>query len=309
MNADFHGVYAALLTPWDTNGCVDFAAHDQIVDFLLGAGVDGIVVGGGTGEYPHLDLTVRQDLINRTIRRVDGKVKILASIGTSSIHGTLKLGRCAIDAGSDAILLPMPHFFRYEQDDLKAFCERTCSILKAPCLLYNLPAFTNPLQVETAVELLDAEPHILGMKDSSGDRSSLQRLADARKERNFSLFVGDDGVVFDALAAGWDGVISGIACFVPELVRKLFQDFKAGDLHKARWAQDDLQKLIREILRLPVPWGVRVGLSTRGLPAGEFALPLSERRKRQVAALRSWILTWFDEVSEQLEWERPVRVG
>jgi 4-hydroxy-tetrahydrodipicolinate synthase len=308
MSPKLQGVYAALLTPWDSQGNVDYEAHDQILDFLLERGVDGVVIGGGTAEYPHLDLAERAELIARTTGRLRGRARILASIGSSSLRTTLKLGECAMAGGSEALLVPMPHFFRYEQHDLRAFCETVCRTLKAPCLLYNLPSFTNPLDVETAIELLHSEENLVGIKDSSGDKGNLQRLSDARRERDFSLLVGDDGLLFDALAADWDGGISGIACFVPELVVKLFKDFKAGNDQSARWAQDHLHKLIREILRLPIPWGVRVGVTARALPAGHFALPLSDLRKRQVTALRDWMSSWFDEISEGLEWKPSVRV-
>jgi 4-hydroxy-tetrahydrodipicolinate synthase len=231
---------------------------------------------------------------------------MLTSIGTSSIHGTLKLGEGAIAAGSDALLVPTPYFFRYEQDDLKAFCATVCRTLQAPCLLYNLPSFTNELRVETAIQLLLSEKNLVGMKDSSGNKGNLHILSQARAQRDFRLFVGDDAVLLDALAAGWDGAISGIACFVPELVGALFRDFKAGNLIRARWAQAHLHKVIEQILQLPIPWGVRVGLAARGLPAGHFALPLSDARREQVRGLHDWMLRWFDEVSEGLEWKPSV---
>ena len=98
MNPRLQGVYAALLTPWDGQGNVDYAAHDRILGFLLERGVDGVVIGGGTAEYPHLELADRAELIERTARGLHGRAKMLASIGSSSIHSTLKLGECAVAA-------------------------------------------------------------------------------------------------------------------------------------------------------------------------------------------------------------------
>lgn len=303
MKLTLQGVYAAVLTPWDSRGNVDYAAHDRILDFLLERGVDGVVIGGATGEYPHLEFADRAELIARTARGIQGRAKMVVSIGTSSFQSTLKLGQCAIAAGSEALLLPMPYFFRYEQEDLKAFCETVCRTLQAPCLLYNLPSFTNEVRVETAIQLLLSEKNLVGMKDSSGNRDNLRSLAKARAERNFTLLVGDDALLLDALMAGWNGVVSGIACFVPELVRMLFREFNAGNLQRARWAQDHLNSLIKHILELPIPWGVRVGLTARGVPAGHFPLPLSNAREGQVARLREWMSEWFDVISGELEWK------
>jgi len=293
MNPRLQGVYAALLTPWDSQGNVDYAVHDQILDFVLERGVDGVVIGGGTAEYPHLEVADRAELIARTARRLQGRAKMLASIGTSSIHSTLKLGECAVAAGSEVLLVPMTYIFRYEQHDLRAFCETVCRTLQAPCLLYNLPSFTNELRVETAIELLLSEENLIGIKDSSGDRRNLLRLAQARRARDFSLMVGDDGVLFEALTTGWDGAISGLACFVPELIVSLFRSFQSGNRQQAWDLQTFLNQMIEQVLRLPIPWGVRVGLEVRGLPTGDFALPLSALRRQQVAELHRWLSNWL----------------
>ena len=93
-----------------------------MIEFVLERGVDGIVVGGGTAEYPHLPIDDRAELASRAVQRANGRGKVLVSVGTSSIHSTLRLARHAESAGCDALLIPMPYFFRYEQEDLAAFC-------------------------------------------------------------------------------------------------------------------------------------------------------------------------------------------
>ena len=85
-----------------------------------------------------------------------------------------------MDAGGRALLLPMPMFFRYEQQDLETFCSHLSGTLRAPCLLYNLPAFTNGLTVETIARLLRNEAFVVGVKDSSGVAANLDALAGAR---------------------------------------------------------------------------------------------------------------------------------
>lgn len=293
LNNKLSGSYAALLTPFDPKGKVDYETFEGVIDFVLERGVDGVVVGGGTAEYPRLDLAERKELTTLAVHRVQNKAKVLANIGASSLQGTLWLGEHAAASGSHALLLTMPYFFRYEQHDLKAYCETVCRALKVPCLLYNLPSFTNPLDAETAIELLLSEENLIGIKDSSGDRRNLLRLAQARRDRDFSLMVGDDGVLFEALTTGWDGAISGLACFVPELIVSLFRSFQAGNRQQAWDLQKLLNQMIEQVLRLPIPWGVRVGLAARGLPTGDFALPLSALRRQQVAELHEWLSNWL----------------
>jgi len=295
MSHPSSGVLAALITPVDEHGDTDFNLFNDVIEFVLERGVDGIVVGGGTAEYPHLSFEDREELALQAVKTVNGRRKVLASIGTSSIHSTLRLARHAEKSGCDALLLPMPYFFRYEQEDLAAFCGAVCRSVSIPCMLYNLPSFTNPLEVETTIKLLASVPNLVGIKDSSGNLDSLQQLAHARNGNRFSLFVGDDSFLLPALSNGWDGVVSGIACFVPELIVALYRSYRAGDLASAVQYQSVLDALIEQIVRLPIPWGVRVGLATRGVPSGPFHIPLSPNRAEQVRALERWLGDWMEE--------------
>ena len=287
------GAFAALATPVDERGRIDFCTFDRLLDFLLASGVDGVAVGGGTAEYPHFDLEDRKRLIAAAARRTAGKTFLLAGIGASTVHATLALGHFAAELGCNVLLLPMPHFFHYEQHDLKAFCVTVSRELRAPCLLYNLPAFTNPLAVETAIQLLREEEYVVGIKDSSGDRQNLSRLARARTDNGFSLLVGDDALALEALLAGWEGIISGIACFVPELLIAHYRSFQAGDVGATRQFQVLLDRLIDEVVKLPIPWGIRLGLQVRGILNGPLPLPLSALRRQQVTDFLDWFTRWL----------------
>ncbi len=293
MKPEFSGVYAALVTPVNDAGDIDYRTFDRMLAFVLDHGVDGVVVGGATGEYPHFEVEERENLIARAARRLGQGKTLIAAIGASTLHKTLRLGRHSILAGSRALLLPMPHFFHYEQHDLAAFCTTVSRALKVGCLLYNLPAFTNVLDAETAIQLLQTEEYLVGIKDSSGNPQNLIRLSQARSGRGFSLVIGDDALILDALTAGWDGVISGIACFFPELLVSHYRSCRAGDYEASRHCQTLIDRLIAEIIKLPIPWGIRVGLEVRGIPTGPLPLPLSSERARQVAEFRSWLSQWL----------------
>ena len=300
MKLKLSGVFAALITPLDGRGNVDYRVFDRLIDFLVQREVDGVAVGGATGEYPHFDVEGRKKLISRAAQRLAAGKALLAGIGTSSIHTTLELGRHAAQSGCRALLIPAPHFFQYEQHDLAAYCRTVSRALQVPCLLYNLPAFTNGLQCETSIHLMQEEEYIIGIKDSSGDRMSLARLAGADCRDRISLLAGNDSLLLGALDAGWDGVISGIAGFLPELIVSLYRNFRAGELESARNCQMLLDGLIEEIVKLPIPWAVRVGLEVRGLPNGPLHVPLSEIRTRGIEAFRVWFSRWLPEHIEDL---------
>jgi 4-hydroxy-tetrahydrodipicolinate synthase len=293
MNSPLPAVFAALCTPIDELGRPDLAAFDRVIDFVMERGVGGVVIGGATAEFPHFGIEDRAMLIRRAVERMAGRGPVIANVGTSSIFSTLELARHAVDAGCAALLLAMPYYFPYTQDDLAAFCETVCAGVTAPFLLYNLPAFTTPIEVPTALRLFETIPNLIGIKDSSGDAANLTPLAEACGERKPMLFAGHDMLVLDALRAGWDGVISGIACFAPELVAAVVRSFRAGAAAQASDHQTTLNGLIRKaVAPLPTPWGVRLGLAARGIATGPLHLPLSPARRQQIDEIRAWLAEW-----------------
>src|SRR5262249_23490695 len=155
----------------------------------------------------------------------------------------------ALAAGARALLLPMPHFFPYAQDDLIAYCKTVAGEFDAPILLYNLPRFTTPLEKDTVLELIDRVPNIVGLKDSSGSLDTLAALLPGKACR----IVGDDRVMVEALDKRvCDGVISGVAGVLPELMRALYFNRGSADYEKLSRRLDEL---IERLSVFPTPWG------------------------------------------------------
>jgi 4-hydroxy-tetrahydrodipicolinate synthase len=275
------------------DGRIDLATFDRLVDFLVEAGVSGICIAGATGEYPHFETADRKAVIRRAAARLPADRALLVGIGAPSIPLVLELGEAAMAAGSRALLLPMPMFFRYEQQDLEAFCARVSSALHAPCLLYNLPGFTNGLERTTIVGLLRTEAHIVGIKDSSGDAANLSVIAEARGNEPWSLLVGDDRLLLAGMRAGWDGAVSGVAGFCPELLVALHRSASGNQANEAARLHGLLDELISQLTVFPVPWGIRIGLAARGIPTGPLPLPVTPDRQRRILAFTAWLPQWL----------------
>src|SRR5688500_3907897 len=159
------GMFAAVVTPIGTYGRVDEAAFDRGIQFLVSVGVHGGLPVGPTGEYPHFQARARAAVIRRAARQMPRNRALLVGIGGQSMRRAVKLGRVAIDEGSEALLLPAPMFYRYEQDDLRAYCTQVSRELAAPCLLYDLPDFTTPFAQAAVLSLLHKAQFIVGIKD------------------------------------------------------------------------------------------------------------------------------------------------
>jgi 4-hydroxy-tetrahydrodipicolinate synthase len=287
------GLFAAVVTPIHGDGRIDFGTLDRLIDFLVEADVSGICLAGATGEYPHFETTDRKAIIRHTARRLPRDRALLVGIGAPSMRHTIEVGETAMESDSRALLLPMPMFFRYEQPDLEAFCAHVSGVLRAPCLLYNLPDFTNGLAAETVLNLLRDEEFIVGIKDSSGQEENLVVFAEARAGQPWTLLVGDDRLLHKGLQAGWDGSISGVAGFCPELLVALYRSFVENRRDETARLQGLLDELISQIAPFPTPWGIRIGLAARGFDTGPLPLPPTATRRRQMAAFRDWLPEWL----------------
>jgi 4-hydroxy-tetrahydrodipicolinate synthase len=293
------GLFSAAVTPRTASGAVDEDAFDRVLDLLLAAGVDGVCLGGATAEFPHATRDERVRLIGRAARRLDGKA-LLVGIGASAPTDVVPLGQAAFEAGATVVLLSMPVFFRYAQEDLVAFCLDAAASLPGPVLLYDLPSFTTPLATETVLRLLDDAPNIVGIKDSSGQPDRLPQLAHARGDRPWRLLVGDDGLLVDAMAHGWDGCISGTAGAFPELMLATTRAGRSGDQDALATLQPLLRELFAQAGVFPTPWAIRIALEARGLPTGPLPLALSPGRQAQRETFVQWVPGWLGRVEAAL---------
>lgn len=292
----FNGIYIAPVTPVLDDGRVDCDRFLEVLSFLLEKGVDGFCIGGGTSEYIHFTAAERIDLFREARSLAGEDRKIFFAIGASSYPRVMDLAREAEHVGVDAVLLPMPHFFTYSQDDLEFFCRSVSREVDSPVLLYNLPFFTNPLGVEATLRLLEEEDGIAGIKDSSGETGRFRQFGDkfgGDRSKDISLIIGQDPFAYDALEAGWDGIISGLGCLCPELLVCLHRSFNRGDRDTAVKCRDLIKEINTPVSGLPVPWAIRFGLEVRGLDCGPAALPLSEQRIAEKREFQSWFENWL----------------
>lgn len=290
------GVFAAAATPLGGDGRIDLGVFARLIDFLIAAGVHGVCLGGATSEYPRTPFEERKAAIDVARERLPEGRLLLVGIGASVLGEVLELGERAFTAGAAAVLLPMPMFFRYDQCDLRAYCADVSRTLRKPCLLYDLPEFTNPLHPETAIALMRDEEFITGIKDSSGRIENLTAFVGARDDRDWTLLVGHDRLVADGLNTGWDGTVSGVAGFCPELPLAIYESIANGDGARATGMQAFVDELLVQFATLPTPWAVRIGLEVRGFTMGPFPIPVSAERARDIAGFRTWVDGWLRRV-------------
>ena len=287
------GVYVAAVTPHRGRSYeADAGPALELVDFLVAAGVDGIALLGSTGEFLHLAFEDRIRLVHLVAK--GSRVPLLVGVAHSTLDGALELGRAAASAGAAGLLLMPPYFFRYSQEDVREFYLQFAAAMgeTAPIFLYNIPAFTNEIAIDTATALLGTGL-FAGIKDSGGQYGYFERLLAVSRETPFTLLMGNDRIYSRARQTGAHGIVSGVACAAPELLVAL-EDAIANHLTAK---VERLDALLHEFIdwhdRFPTPVVIKIAASVRGLKIGPLASPLSPAGHRLLDQFREWFRAWL----------------
>jgi 4-hydroxy-tetrahydrodipicolinate synthase len=290
------GVFAAAVTP-NRPGTpdVDYSSLMDQLDFLAEAKVNGICLFGSTGEFLNYSFGDRQRAVYLGAKR--SRVPLLVGVGHSTLSGCLQLASEAIGAGADGLLLMPPFFFRYGQREVEEFCLVVAKETgdAVPIVLYNIPQFTSSIDIETAKRLLDTGL-FAGIKDSSGDAEYMKQLLAHKQGKAFRVFAGNDRIAACSLRSGADGVVSGCAAAIPELLVALV---RAGGQNDA--VNRNLEEFIGWIERFPAPVGVKRAVQLRGRKSGDFAIPFNEERSAELEQFSEWFRAWWPGVKASIQ--------
>jgi 4-hydroxy-tetrahydrodipicolinate synthase len=288
-----NGVYAALATPRRPNSIEgDAAALLDYLDAVVRAGVDGLVLFGSTGEFVHFDVGERMRLLMFAVRR--SRVPVLVNVSHSTLAGAVELAEHSIDVGAGGVLLMPPYFYTYGDGEIARFYEDFVRLLgsKIRIYLYNLPSFTNAISAELAAGLLGSGA-FAGIKDSSGDWETCERLHALQAKRPFQLLVGNESLYLRARVAGADGVVSGVAAAMPELLVAMDGAIRNSKLDRAQRLDVRLQEFLDWLGKFPPTVGIKQTAAARGWKHEELAVPLDEATTEILREFRQWLRNWI----------------
>ncbi len=288
------GVWPAAITPRRDSGYEpDIGTALEVIDYLNSFEIDGIALFGSTGEFIHFDLPDRIKLTQMAIRR--SRKPIIVCPAHSTYDGTLTLASEAMNAGSIAALVMPPYYFRYSQPSIREFYLRLVNDLQAPVYLYNIPFFSTPLGVETAVELLETGK-FAGIKDSSGDENYFRTIQGVTNREKFRLIIGNDTMFIRGRRQGADGVISGVATMAPELMIALSQAVVSGNNAEVDRLEVLLKQCFTWLDKFPVPAAIKMACSYRGLKVGSLALPVYPEEASLYGEFEGWYREWLTRI-------------
>jgi 4-hydroxy-tetrahydrodipicolinate synthase len=281
----FNGAYTALVTPFK-NGQVDYSALEALIESQITRGIDGLVPCGTTGESPTLTEKEHDDVISFTVKAVKKRVTVIAGTGSNSTDEAIRYTRHAKEVGADAALLAAPYYNKPSQKGLIAHYSAVAQAVPMPLILYNVPGRTGVnLNVETVAEL-SKNPHIVGVKEASGNLEQMIRIR-ALCETDFALISGDDTLTLPILAIGGSAVISVTSHLLPGETSRLVHSYLDGKAEESKELFFKSFDLVKTIMSAEVnPVGIKTALALRGEIVEEYRLPLVPASAESKEAIR-----------------------
>ncbi|MDJ0786819.1 MAG: 4-hydroxy-tetrahydrodipicolinate synthase [Myxococcota bacterium] len=289
----FEGVLTALVTPL-RDGAVDERALQELVELQIGAGVDGLVPCGSTGEAATLSHAEHRRVVEVVVAAARGRVKVLAGTGSNSTSEAIELTRHAKEAGADGALLISPYYNKPMPEGIVGHFQAIARETSFPLVVYNIPGRTaSNIQPETMARLAEID-QVVGTKESSGDLHQVAQTIQATPD-DFAVLAGDDWATLPMLAIGGKGIISTVSNVAASDVVELVRSFRAGELDRSRDTHYRLLPLIDAVFCETNPIPIKAALALRGLIQEELRLPLTplsppNRERLQVALKEFGIL-------------------
>jgi 4-hydroxy-tetrahydrodipicolinate synthase len=229
------GIVPPLVTPLRDRDTLDEEGLQRLVEHVIAGGVSGLFILGTTGEAPSLGYRLRRELISRVCRLVRNRLPVLVGITDTAFVESVALANHAADAGAAAVVLSTPYYFPAGQTELAGYVRNIVQQLPLPLVLYNMPSLTKVWFEPETLRKLATLDRIIGIKDSSGDLAYFEQLITLRELRpDWSIMMGPEALLPEAIKLGADGGVAGGANVFPELFVDCYRAAVAGDEDRLR---------------------------------------------------------------------------
>ncbi len=267
------GIFVPHVTPFTKNGEIDENALRKLIPFWVNK-LQGLVSLGSNGEAVYLSREERRKVLEIVVEETNGKAMVIAGTGSAGTRETIHLTRDAFDVGVDAVLIVTPYYFKPSGRGLFEHYARIIQAVDIPVILYNVPKFTGlDMDLEVVVKLVDEFSQIVGIKESGGSIGKITELVRLVGNR-ISILAGTGDLILPTLMMGGDGGIVAVANVAPRLCANLYQNFRRGEIERAKDLQAKLihlnEVLVKKFNQLSA---IKEALNILGLPAGFPRLP------------------------------------
>ena len=268
----FKGLGIALITPFTSDGSVDYDALKRIIDYQLDNGADFLCILATTGETPCLTKDEKSAIKTLVVNRVKGRVPILMGCGGNNTRAVVEEIRETDWLGVSGVLSVCPYYNKPSQEGLYRHFKAIADASNLPIIIYNIPGrVVVEMTPETMLRLAE-HPNIIGVKECTS-LANMAYLIEHRPEE-FLIYTGEDGDAFHAMNLGADGVISVASHTNGDEMFEMLDAIEHNNIKKAAAIQRKFIPKVNALFSYPSPAPVKAVLNYLGFAAGPTRLPL-----------------------------------
>ncbi|MGT2947940.1 4-hydroxy-tetrahydrodipicolinate synthase [Streptococcus devriesei] len=266
-------IITALVTPFNEDGSINFAALPKLIEHLLAHHTQGLLLAGTTAESPTLTHDEELELFDAVQKIVKGRVPLIAGVGTNDTRDSVNFAKEVAEFGGFAAgLAIVPYYNKPSQEGLYQHFTALADASDLPIIIYNIPGrVVTKLEADTMLRLAQ-HPNIIGVKECT-DLDTIAYLVE-NKPDDFLIYTGEDGEAFHALNLGADGVISVAAHTNGDELFDMVEAIESSDIKKAAQIQRQFLPKVSALFSVASPAPVKAVLNHQGFEAGPLRLPL-----------------------------------
>lgn len=270
----FKGSCTAIVTPFSEHG-VDYERLKKNLEFQYENGTSAVVVCGTTGENATHTPNEHDELVRVTVRTVNGRMKVIAGIGSNNTANALRAAENAKYSGADAVLMVTPYYNKTTQKGLVEHFSYVADRVDIPMILYNVPSRTGIGITADTCKVLSQHPNINGIKEASGDIALAAKIRSLCGD-DLYIWSGNDDCTIPLMSLGALGVISVASNIVPGAVAKLCALCLEGSYAEATELYAKYASLFSALFIETNPIPVKAALKMMRMDSGILRLPLTE---------------------------------
>ena len=278
----FTGIMPALVTPLNADETINVKALEKLMSDLVAKGADGFYVGGATGEGLALKTENREVLAEAAVKAAKGKPCIV-QVASTDYADAIQLAKQAERVGADAISATPPLFFGYDADDIYNYYKGLANAVNIPVMIYYNPAAGFNMNADFAARAFEVD-NITAIKWTSSNYYEMMRLKDLT-HGEMNIINGPDEMLLMGMAAGADGGIGTTYNVILDKIRAVYDNFKAGNIDKAREAQYDANRVISVLIGTKIIPAVKFILEDMGYEVGNATFPMKRYTDEQKAEI------------------------
>lgn len=287
------GLYSALLISFDKDGNINEKGTREIIRHNIDVcKMDGLYVGGSTGENFMLSTEEKKSIFKLVKDEVKDEVTLIAQVGSVNIKEAVELAKYATELGYNAISAVTPFYYKFDFQEIKNYYNTIINSIDNKMIIYSIPFLTGVnLSVEQFGELFQNEK-IIGIKFTAGDFYLLERVRQAYPDKY--IYAGFDEMLLPATVLGIDGAIGSTYNLNGLKAREIFECARSGKIDRALQLQHETNDFIIEILDNGIYNTLKLILNEMGIDAGYCREPIKKPEEKQINRAKEIKRKYFD---------------